>query len=65
EEISKPYKIDNRNRIVIPDAIMEKFNLQQGDHVVYELLDDTTVKLGFKYLSRETIRKISQVKVKR
>ena len=61
-EISKPYKIDDRNRIVIPDLIMKKFKLQPGDRVVYELLDDTTIKLGFKYLSRETIRKISQAK---
>jgi len=59
---SKPYRIDKKKRIVIPDEIMNKFKLQPGDNVVYELLNDQTVKLGFKYLSKETIRKISQVK---
>lgn len=59
---SKPYKIHDRNRIVIPDEIIKKFNLQNGDNVVYFLENNNEVRLGFKYLSRETVRKISQIK---
>ena len=52
KQIGKPYRIDNRNRIVIPKKIMELFHLKSGDFVVYELLEKNAIKLSFRYLDK-------------
>ena len=61
-QVGKLYRIDDRNRIVISPDIIEKFKLQEGDSVIYELEDDGSIKLCFHYLDRKRIRKLSEVK---
>ena len=59
---SKPFVIKDKNRVVIAREIMDKFKLKENDTVVYILENNNEVKLGFRYLDRETTRKLSTIR---
>lgn len=57
KKIGKDYKIDSKRRVVLPDEIMNLFNLQTGDEAFYELDENNQVVIGFYKISKKTIKK--------
>jgi len=48
--MDKLYRIDNRNRITIPDSVLKKINAKRGDYLCYDIKNGS-IKLIKKTIS--------------